>query len=253
MGKRAVLASVLRVRRAPVTGRCTVCGRLTIFVWVDANVRDGLACPSCWSVARHRLVAKTLLEALGQAGSLSRLRSLDAAVYIADRHGPLMRGLAHVRDAVTTSDLIPGYELGAHLPGGGTCQDLEQLTFPDASFDVVVTEDVLEHVRRPDSAFAEIHRVLRPGGVHVFTVPFAPDAPTLTRVDTSGEDDVLLMEPEWHGDSVRGRILAYRRFGHDIFDQLERHGFTVSLRRAGYWDRRQGIFDAEVFVARRHC
>jgi SAM-dependent methyltransferase len=44
---------------------------------------------------------------------------------------------------------------------------VERLTVPDASFDLVICTQVLEHVRRPEEALAEIARVLRPGG-HAF-------------------------------------------------------------------------------------
>jgi SAM-dependent methyltransferase len=48
--------------------------------------------------------------------------------------------------------------------------DLLRLTFPDASFDWVVADQVLEHVGGdPATAVAEAHRVLRPGGTLVLT------------------------------------------------------------------------------------
>ena len=43
----------------------------------------------------------------------------------------------------------------------------------DASFDVVVTTDVLEHLERPWRAAGEIGRILRPGGVAVVHTPFS--------------------------------------------------------------------------------
>lgn len=43
--------------------------------------------------------------------------------------------------------------------------DLAALPFPDASFDVVLIAHVLEHMSQPDRAVAELHRVLKPGGV----------------------------------------------------------------------------------------
>ena len=45
---------------------------------------------------------------------------------------------------------------------------MEQLPFPDGSFDVVIATSVLEHVVDVDRSLAEVHRVLRPGGVFWF-------------------------------------------------------------------------------------
>jgi ubiquinone/menaquinone biosynthesis C-methylase UbiE len=45
----------------------------------------------------------------------------------------------------------------------------ERLPFPDASFDRVLSREVIEHVMDPQAMLSEIHRVLRPGGVAVVT------------------------------------------------------------------------------------
>ncbi len=49
--------------------------------------------------------------------------------------------------------------------------DATRLPFADASFDKVIASEVLEHVPDDDAAFAELARVLRPGGVLAVTVP----------------------------------------------------------------------------------
>jgi arsenite methyltransferase len=42
--------------------------------------------------------------------------------------------------------------------------EIEELPFPDESFDVVVSNGVVDLVPDKDAVFAELHRVLRPGG-----------------------------------------------------------------------------------------
>jgi len=49
--------------------------------------------------------------------------------------------------------------------------DAYRLPFPDASFDKVVAAEVLEHLPDDERAFAELERVLRPGGKIAITVP----------------------------------------------------------------------------------
>ncbi|WP_375434657.1 class I SAM-dependent methyltransferase [uncultured Hymenobacter sp.] len=52
-----------------------------------------------------------------------------------------------------------------------SCMDGANLTFPDASFDLVVASDVLEHIQNEAQALREWTRVLRPGGQLLVFVP----------------------------------------------------------------------------------
>ena len=49
--------------------------------------------------------------------------------------------------------------------------DAADLPFEDNSFNVIFSSNVLEHVEDLDAAFAEMKRVLKPGGVMVHTMP----------------------------------------------------------------------------------
>jgi SAM-dependent methyltransferase len=50
--------------------------------------------------------------------------------------------------------------------------DIHALPFPNAITDVVVCLEVLEYVRQPAAALAELWRVIRPGGTLVIGMPF---------------------------------------------------------------------------------
>ncbi|MDO8648255.1 MAG: methyltransferase domain-containing protein [Candidatus Peregrinibacteria bacterium] len=51
------------------------------------------------------------------------------------------------------------------------CGSAEAIPFPDAMFDLVTLAWVLEHLEDPQRVFAEIHRVLKPGGRVIFLTP----------------------------------------------------------------------------------
>lgn len=47
----------------------------------------------------------------------------------------------------------------------------EKIPYPDASFDVVIADNVFEHLTDPLRVFAEVNRVLKPGGFLLFKTP----------------------------------------------------------------------------------
>lgn len=51
-------------------------------------------------------------------------------------------------------------------------QDWHNLPFADASFDVVMSDQVLEHIADPFRCASEARRVLRPGGLQIHTTCF---------------------------------------------------------------------------------
>ncbi len=87
---------------------------------------------------------------------------------------------------VTGVDLTPSFIEVAHLLTERTglthlCRfetgDLTALDFPDASFDVVWTQHVVMNIAARDQVYAELRRVLRPGGRLAFYDILAADAP----------------------------------------------------------------------------
>jgi SAM-dependent methyltransferase len=98
-------------------------------------------------------------------------------------------------------------------------EDLEQLTFADASFDLFITQDVFEHIFDASAAFREIARVLRPGGAHVFTVPYWPDRSTRVRAVRTESEIEHLRKPIHHDDPIDPTgALVVRDWGNDLTD-----------------------------------
>ncbi len=157
------------------------------------------------------------------AGSWLRTRSVGQPGV----SGPLRPYLSQAGRYVQ-SCYRPGIPSGEQ-PDGLECQDLMATSFPDQSFDLVVSSDIFEHIRRPFTAFAEIGRILKPGGHHLFSIPLADPMPALTvaRVDTSGPEDRPLLPDIFHGDGMSGRSLVYTEFGADMLRQLDHLGLPT--------------------------
>jgi SAM-dependent methyltransferase len=53
----------------------------------------------------------------------------------------------------------------------GVVADVSKIPYPDETFDLVFADNVMEHIEEPAQVFAEIARVLRPGGKLLFKTP----------------------------------------------------------------------------------
>jgi SAM-dependent methyltransferase len=87
------------------------------------------------------------------------------------------------------------------------------LPFPDASFDLVVSLDVFEHIPDSDAHLREVSRVLRPGGSYLIQTP-------------NKWMNALFETIRWRSLKWREDHCALHTLG-ELRRRLERHGFTV--------------------------
>lgn len=135
-------------------------------------------------------------------------------------------------------------------------QDLTKLTLPPGSFQLVTTNEVLEHVPDLDAALREIARVLMPGGWHVGTHPFRfTNAAGDRRAVVADGEVIHLKIPEYHGNPVSdGGSLVFETPAWDIIERARAAGFSnphmrfVCSERQGYLSENTGIF---VFCAQK--
>ncbi|WP_427183512.1 class I SAM-dependent methyltransferase [Bordetella bronchialis] len=246
--KHAALAAhheqVLREHElAARSGYCHACRRETTFTIRKPWLRDHYLCDICQSIPRQR----HLLHILDRLYPGWETKDIHES-------SPSNGFVAQWCKFYTSSQYFPDAAPGSAV-GGVLCQNLEQLTFPDGSFDIFITQDVMEHVFHPDRALREIMRVLRPGGIHIFTAPKHKGKPASyprARLRDDGEVEYLL-DAEYHGNPVGdGRALVTWDYGDD-FEFLASQWAGAPTIAYVTRDRKLGIDGEylEVFVTRK--
>jgi SAM-dependent methyltransferase len=118
------------------------------------------------------------------------------------------------------------------------------LPLRDARFDVVLCEQVLEHIDAPQSLLAEIHRVLRPGGLLVAGVPTFPPGIDAVRRHVVPLFDRITGRRRSHVNVFTRRSfqdLVGRSAGFDIIDvrgfRIISGGLLAPLEDLAWWYR----------------
>ncbi|MGH8615118.1 MAG: class I SAM-dependent methyltransferase [Gammaproteobacteria bacterium] len=195
---------------------CALCGRSLLLRLSHDSI--GVRCLRCAASAIALSMVSTLVvERPGFRGE---------RVYELSSRGPLFGYLRREVKDLTFSEYFDDVAPGA-FRDGVQCQDIQQLTYPDAYFDLVTSTEVFEHVADDRKGFAEIRRVLRPGGAFLFTVPIKDAKRTVERALLRDGKLEHLLPPAFHDDRIRGRgqVLVFRDYGRDIAGRLLEAGF----------------------------
>jgi len=239
-------------------GLCSICGKKGEFAPREGHgTRDSYLCPHCRASLRWRDQAAIILDefAKGRSVSLANLVAsgrLDAVdIYEPALHGPFVAAFKKLPRYVR-SYYWPDKALGEADANGVRNEDITGLTFADDSFDLVITSDVMEHIYDYKAAFAQVLRVLKPGGIHVFSIPTDWPLPEATQACVEIVDGVEhhLKPARYHKSGDGTPCIVYTDFGADLIDIVDAQGRsrTQAVRRHSALDP---CYRTATFVTRK--
>lgn len=226
-------------------GFCECCGTNTKFSSEQEYLREHYLCGNCGCVPRERAIMHVINNCIsdwpnkaihesspGARGASIKLRN-DCDMYISSHYW-----------ADETYREEPHINI-----------NLEKQKFDDEQFDLVVTQDVFEHIPNPERAAQEIYRTLKPGGFLIQTVPLVNQfRPTQQWACIDGQGEIRwFYEPDYHGNPIGdGRSPVFWHFGYDLASSLDKWAGFNSVIMAKQ-SRELGIEGplCEVIISRR--
>lgn len=181
------------------------------------NYRESIDVSGCLS--RNRAILMVLERCYG---SLEQLRGRH--VYLGEAISGFATRLAVLLPRLTMNDFLKVASQGAQ-------QSLETHGHSDASFDIVIINEMFQHVEHLPMALAEIARVLKPGGRLVATCPLAlGQQKSIVKARRNANTGAVefLGEPGYHSSTIlpeHGPVVLQIP-GWELLDQLKQAGFA---------------------------
>ncbi len=231
---------------------CPLCGARLNTLWprgldhpvlktydiIGGGYREQASCPICGSTERERLVWLYIKHRTDLLRRPARLLHVAPEPQL----GKVLQQMAQLD--YLSADL---YDENVMVR-----MDITDIQYPDASFDAIICNHVLEHVPEDGRAMRELHRVLTPGGWAILQVPVSE------KIQASVEDpDVVTPEERARVFGQEDHVRIYAR--RDYLARLAAAGFDVAP--FAWWetgpafgapDNRYGLMPREtLFVARK--
>ena len=192
------------------TIKCNICGYESEYEFLPYKTRNTNTkqkCPNCYALKRTRLLYY-VLEHYTDYLKHDDIRILQTS----PTTSLYKRFKSQYHDNYTSSDI-------QQMPQVDEIINLEEIPYPDNTFDLILSKHVLEHVPDYPKALREIYRVLKPGGKIIFLIP-SLDIPKTFEC------------PQINTPELRSRY--YRQFDHlryfgieNVYKDLEDTGFDT--------------------------
>lgn len=194
---------------------CPCCGwHLRAFTWGGTSLKHRPCgyCPRCNSKARQRRLWLFLEENTNLFEDHIHFLHISPN-YCFSRRFTKMSNLEYVHGEYRD-------RLYENLRPQSPKIDLTYMPFESDSFDAIICQHVLEHIRHDDEVMSELFRVLKPGGWAAVSSPIRWDQKTF--------EDPSITDPD-EREKAFGEKVHVRFYGCDLGDRLETAGFKVHV------------------------
>lgn len=225
-------------------GVCQACGEEATFLYKEVisdelakqwklstslqkayNMRESMNCSACNCSARLRALAKALINVFNP-GSDSLKKSIEEGVFNNKKIAEI-NACGDLHQFLKDIPLLAYSEYASSYPEIKT-EDLQRLSYADGTFDIVLTSDTLEHIPDHKKAISEIYRILKTGGMHIFSVPLIFSRQTTSRANIKNGLIVNVQPPSFHGSGEEDNLVI-NEFGIDFLSTLEEAGFNTKI------------------------
>ena len=190
---------------------CNLCGNRTNS-FLNDGWHENIICPYCYSDVRHRLEF-AIFKFIDKYKIDDIFRNKNILHFAAEK--PLVKILKKHSKSYICTDIKTGTDI-TNMP-----------QFDNGTFDVVIANDVLEHINNLNSGIQEIFRVLKDGGYFVCTVP---QRDNLEKTEENQNINTPELREKYYGQHDHLRI-----FGNDFKETLEDSNFIVDVIDKNYF------------------
>jgi SAM-dependent methyltransferase len=195
-------------------GRISFCG-LELFAineeWLTNS--KNTVCPNCYSHPYQRLLPYYLDNVCPEIKNCKVL--IFSSEHCTEKY--FRRHNIHY----STADLFD--------PSTDFHEDLQHTSFADESWDIIVCNQILEHIPDYKLGLSELRRIIKKGGFIAITVPVLPNSPITIEESKEDRENIDAKKLEKERIRLYGQHDHLRLFGEDFLKILEQSGFSVEI------------------------
>ena len=207
------------------------------------DLDEGGVSSATGSVAKERalgLVLTHVISIMQQVtyNCLTEVKSLS--VWNTRTYGSVDKFLRKHKD-YASSEILPKARFSSGtIVDGIRYENLEDPSFADSMFDIIISSDVMEHLQRPYVAHKKLFNALKPGGAHVFTTLFSPNSVNdkIMAFPNNTAPEGSTLQYSFNKFYPNGWII-HNKFGQEMLRHLCSIGYDVIVHRVK--NRQRGV------------